>query len=290
MLERRRLGRGLDALIPSSEGGEGNVRTLPLERIVPNPHQPRQHQDRESLAELATSIAAHGVIQPVIVTEVPGSIPPTYQLVAGERRWRAAQMAGLTTIPALIKELSPRQVLELALVENLQREDLNPLEEAEAFRMLAEEFGLSHEDIARQVGRSRPAISNALRLLQLPPAVRERLANGEISAGHARALLALPGPQVQVETMRLVLAKALSVRQTEDLVRRLLRAAQRPPRTPPAQAEISDIEARLRESLGTRVSLQRGRKGGRVTIYFYSDEELEQLVQRLGGGQGLGQP
>ena len=282
MAERKRLGRGLDALIPGGSG-EGGVRNLPIERIVPNPNQPRQHHERESLEDLAASIAAHGIIQPVIVTEVAGSFPPSYQLVAGERRWRAAQMAGLAAIPALVKELSPRQVLELALVENLQREDLNPLEEAEAYRMLSEEFGLSHEEIAKQVGRSRPAISNALRLLLLPPQLREKVLNGELSAGHARALLALPTPQTQVATMQLVLRKELSVRQTELLVRRMLRAAQRLPSPPLAsQAETADLENRLREALGTRVSLTRGRKGGRVTIYFYSDEELDQLIRRLG--------
>jgi ParB family chromosome partitioning protein len=275
----------LDALIPTfGKGEEDNVRTVPLERIVPNPNQPRQHQDQEALQELAISIAAHGIIQPVIVTEVPGSVPLTYQLVAGERRWRAAQLAGLTAIPALVKELSPRQVLELALVENLQREDLNPLEEAEAYRMLAEDFSLSHDEIAKQVGRSRPAISNALRLLLLPPQVREKVVAGELSAGHARALLALPSPQAQVATMQLVLRRALSVRQTEVLVRRMLRTTQRLPAVAPATlAETAALEARLREALGTRVSLTRGRKGGRVTIYFYSDEELEQLVERLGG-------
>ncbi len=282
MSEYRRLGRGLDALIPSMGDGGGGIRSLPVAQIVPNPHQPRQQPDRQALAELAASIAAHGVLQPVIVTEVPGTVPPRYQLVAGERRWQAAQMAGLATIPALVKELSPRQVLELALVENLQREDLNPLEEAEAYRVLAEEFGLSHEEIAHQVGRSRPAVSNTLRLLQLALPVRERVVAGDLSAGHARALLALPSPQVQVEAMRLVLQRALSVRQTEALVQRLLRAARRPPRPAPAgQDETAALEARLREALGTRVTLQRGRKGGRVTIYFYSDEELEGLLARL---------
>lgn len=282
MSERRRLGRGLEALIPPAEPETGGPRFLPLSQIVPNPHQPRQKPDRQALEELAASIAVHGVVQPIIVTEVPGLFPPQYQLVAGERRWRAAQMAGLTTIPALVKELSPRQVLELALVENLQREDLNALEEAEAYRMLAEDFGLSHEEIARQVGRSRPAVSNALRLLQLPAAVRERVASGEVSAGHARALLALPTAAAQVEAMHLVVKRGLSVRQTEQLVRRLLRQAERRPRAGPAgTSETAALEARLREALGTRVSLQRGRKGGRLTIYFYSDEELESLLQRL---------
>jgi ParB family chromosome partitioning protein len=254
---------------------------IPLAQIVPNPHQPRRKQEGEALAELAASIAAHGVVQPIIVTELPGNIPPAYQIVAGERRWRAAQMAGLEAIPALVRELSPREALELALVENLQREDLNPLEEAEAYRMLAEDFGLSHEEIARQVGRSRPAVTNTLRLLQLPPAVRERLFAGELSAGHARALLSLPSPQLQEEAMRLVLRRGMNVRQTELLVQRLLRPGRPRTRGSPEPAETAALEARLREALGTRVTLKRGRKGGRLTIYFYSDEELEALLERL---------
>ncbi len=282
MTERRRLGRGLEALIPPLESGAGGVQMIPLSQIVPNPHQPRRKQEREALAELAASIAAHGVVQPIIVTELSGNIPPVYQIVAGERRWRAAQMAGLEVIPALVKEVSPREALELALVENLQREDLNPLEEAEAYRMLAEDFGLSHEEISRQVGRSRPAVTNTLRLLQLPPAIRERVLSGELSAGHARALLSLPSPQLQEEAMRLVLRRGMNVRQTELLVQRLLRPRRPRPRANPAeQAETAALEARLREALGTRVSLKRGRKGGCVTIYFYSEEELEALLTRL---------
>lgn len=282
MPERRRLGRGLDALIPTLEERPGGVQELALEQIVPNPHQPRLQEDPEALRELAASISAHGVIQPVIVAEVAGALPPSYQMVAGERRWRAARLAGLATIPAIVKEVSPRQMLELALVENLQREDLNPLEEAEAYRMLAEEFGLNHDDIARQVGRSRPAVTNTLRLLQLPIAVREEVLTGQLSAGHARALLGLPSPQSQVEAMHQVLRRGLSVRQTENLVRNLLRQTQRKERpAPPLQAEVAELEARLRESLGTRVSLKRGEKGGQLTIYFYSDEELEELMRRL---------
>ncbi len=282
MTDRKRLGRGLDALIPTAEKKqEAGVRELPLVRIVPNPRQPRQQHDRASLEELAASIATHGVVQPVIVTEVPGSIPPSFQLVAGERRWRAAQLAGLVTIPALVKELSPRQVLELALVENLQRADLNALEEAEAYQMLADEFGLSHDEIARQVGKSRPAVTNTLRLLQLAPAVREKVFSGELSAGHARALLALPSAGLQVQAMRLVLERGLSVRQTEELVKRLPQEVQRQAHSGPPP-EIAEIESRLRDSLGTKVSLARGKKGGKVTIYFYSDEEMEALMKRLG--------
>lgn len=280
MSERRRLGRGLDALIPTAGESEG-IREIPLERIVPNPRQPRQREDPEGLQELAASIAAHGVLQPVIVTEVLDALPPTYQLVAGERRWRAARLAGLTTIPAIVKDVSPRQMVELALVENLQREDLNPLEEAEAYRVLVEEFGLNHDDVARQVGRSRPAVTNTLRLLQLPEPVRERVASGELSAGHARALLSLPTPEAQVRAMEIVLRRGLSVRQTERLVRGLLRRRERGVATRRDEPEIAALEARLQGLLGTRVRIQRGRKGGRLVIYFFSDEELEALLQRL---------
>ncbi len=282
---RRRLGRGLDALIPAEE--TAGVRQVPLDQIEPNPHQPRHREDPESLRELAASIAAHGVIQPVVLTEVPG-VPLRYRLIAGERRWRAARMAGLGTIPALIREVSSRQMLELALVENIQRQDLNPLEEAEAYRLLAEEFGLSHEEIAQQVGRSRPAVSNALRLLHLPPAVQEGVVSGELSAGHARALLALPDAETQVEAMRLVLKNGLNVRQTEALVKRLLRGrrAGRPEASSAVRAELAALEERLRESLGTRVALRHGRKGGRIVIHYYSEEELEHLLQRLGVAEG----
>jgi ParB family chromosome partitioning protein len=286
--ERRRLGRGLDALIPKE--GRGGAREIPVDAIMPNPQQPRRPGGSESLQELADSITAHGVIQPVIVREVAGSVPPVYELVAGERRWRATQLAGLEMIPAIVKDASPREMLELALVENLQREDLNPLEEATAYRVLAEEFNLSHEEIAQQIGRSRPAITNTMRLLHLPPAVQEHVVAGELSAGHARALLALPSTQDQVEVMRQVLDENMSVRQTETLVRELLRErlepgeapAPEPPSTRPARPpEVIAMEERFRETLGTRVRLKWGDRGGRLTIYFYSDEEIENLLNLL---------
>jgi ParB family chromosome partitioning protein len=286
--ERRRLGRGLDALIPKE--GRGGAREIPVDAIMPNPQQPRRPGGSEALQELADSITAHGVIQPVVVREVPGSVPPAYELIAGERRWRATQLAGLETIPAIVKDASPREMLEIALVENLQREDLNPLEEATAYRVLAEEFNLSHEEIAQQIGRSRPAITNTMRLLHLPPAVQQHVAAGELSAGHARALLALPSTQDQVEVMRQVLDENMSVRQTELLVRELLRErlepeeapepAPRPARAPRLPAVVA-MEERFREALGTRCSLKWGEKGGRLTIFFYSDEEIDHLLDLL---------
>lgn len=288
MSERRRLGRGLDALIPKE--GRGGAREIPVDAIMPNPQQPRRPGGSEALQELADSITAHGVIQPVVVREVPGSVPPAYELIAGERRWRATQLAGLETIPAIVKDASPREMLEIALVENLQREDLNPLEEATAYRVLAEEFNLSHEEIAQQIGRSRPAITNTMRLLHLPPAVQQHVAAGELSAGHARALLALPSTQDQVEVMRQVLDENMSVRQTELLVRELLRERLEPEEAPepeprPARAPrlpaVVAMEERFREALGTRCSLKWGEKGGRLTIYFYSDEEIDHLLDLL---------
>jgi ParB family chromosome partitioning protein len=259
-----------------------------VDSIEPNPMQPRRQEESGALQELADSIAAHGVIQPIIVAEVPESVPPMYQLVAGERRWRATQLAGLETIPAIIKEVSPRQMLEMALVENLQREDLNPLEEAEAYRVLSDEFNLSHEEIAQQVGRSRPAVTNTLRLLNLPPPVLKRLAGGELSAGHARALLALPETDLQIDVMRQVLQEDLSVRQTESVVRQLLREELEQPAPSPRAAtarppEIVAMEDRFREALGTRVSLKWGDDSGQLTIHFYSNEEIESFLDLLEG-------
>ncbi|MCS7283310.1 MAG: ParB/RepB/Spo0J family partition protein [Anaerolineae bacterium] len=273
------LGRGLEALIPVPEETAG-VLEVPVDAIRPNPHQPRMAIHEHELVELALSIQTHGVLQPLIVTREGDG----YQLVAGERRWRAAKLAGLATVPVILKDLAPQQVLELALVENLQRKDLNPLEEANAYRQLIEEFGLTHEEVARRVGKSRVAITNTLRLLKATDAVKEALLNGRITEGHARALLALEDPQVQVAALRTVLRQGLNVRQTEELVGRMLEHA-RPRRAAPAiPPEVRALESRLQQALGTRVRLRPGRKGGRLVIYYYSDEDLEALYLRLVGG------
>lgn len=280
--KRPGLGKGLDALIPSSwesEGGEG-VRSIPVDQIQPNPRQPRAALDPAALAELAASIREHGVLQPLIVTrEADGR----YTLIAGERRWQAAKQAGLQEVPAIVREASDQERLELALIENVQRADLSPLETAEAYRQLHEEFGLTHEQIARRVGKSRVAVSNTLRLLQLPPGVQAALAAGQISEGHARALLGLPTPQAQAAVLQTILSKGLNVRQTEELVRKL--SGERPPAKPkPAPPpEIQALEERLQSALGTRVRLKHGKKGGTVTIHYYSDEELDALIARLTG-------
>jgi ParB family chromosome partitioning protein len=280
MARKTGLGRGLDALIPSSDrpSSEG-VTLIPLDQIKPNPRQPRTHFDPQELEGLAESIRQHGIIQPLILTQDDGE--GGYYLVAGERRWLAARQAGLHAVPALVRTTSDQQRLELALIENVQRADLSPLETAEAFRQLSEEFNLSHEEIAARVGKSRVSVTNTLRLLKLPPAVKQALENNAISEGHARALLMLSTPQAQVAALQTVLRKDLTVRQTEALVRAL--SGERPEKAPsPAPApEVKDLEERLQAHLGTRVRLNRRGKGGNLVIYYYSDEELNALLALL---------
>jgi ParB family chromosome partitioning protein len=244
--------------------------------------------DPDSLAELADSIKEHGLIQPLIVTRAAPSSRAPYQLIAGERRWRAAQLAGLQTVPVLLKEATPQQFLELALVENIQRADLNPLEEAEAYQALMADFMLNQQQVAERVGKSRVAVANTLRLLRLPERVKALLAGGELTEGHARALLGLPGDEAILETAGIVVSRGLSVRQTEDLVRRL---AEVKPQDEPGDAEVDDpdrahterLEEAFRGALGTKVALTRGRKGGRLVISFYSDEELQSIYERIVG-------
>jgi ParB family chromosome partitioning protein len=281
MASKSGLGRGLGALIPGSEEEQaaGGILLVPVEAISPNPRQPRSYLAPEELAELTASIREHGVLQPLIVT--PGEQPGQYVLIAGERRLEAARLAGLSSVPVIVREATDQQRLELAIIENVQRADLNPLEEAEAYRQLAEDFHLSHEEIAARVGKSRVAVTNTLRLMKLPDAVKNALIEGKISEGHARALLTLSTPEAQSAALRTILAQELNVRQTEELVRRL--SGERPPRKlpPPPPPEITELEERLRASLGTRVTLRAGRKGGTVTIHYYSQEELEALLSRL---------
>ncbi|MCL6648250.1 MAG: ParB/RepB/Spo0J family partition protein [Chloroflexi bacterium] len=272
------LGRGLAALLPTATT---QLREVDIDLITPNPRQPREQQDPELLAELAESIRQHGVLQPLIVAEVPGpaGAPPTYQLIAGERRWQAARLAGLTRVPVVVKDATDRQQLLWALIENLQRADLSPLEEAAAFRQLVEEFGLTQEQIAEQVARSRPAVANALRLLRLPPAVKALLARGLLSAGHARALLAVEDEVQLVALAQRAATEGWTVRRLEREVRR----PARPPRLPAEpESEWRALAGRLRELLGTRVDLARGRRGGRLVIHFSSEEQLTALLDRLG--------
>ncbi|TME10317.1 MAG: ParB/RepB/Spo0J family partition protein [Chloroflexi bacterium] len=277
------LGRGLAALIPQRAPTNGGSIEIPLARIRENPRQPRLRMDDEALVGLAESIHQHGVIQPILVTETIDG----YTLVAGERRVRAARMAGLDRIPAIVRQLADRQQLELALVENLQREDLDPMEAARAYRQLMDEFSFTQEDLATRVGRARSTVANTLRLLELHPAVQDAVAAGSITEGHARAIGGLP-PEAQALAVATVLADDLSVRQTEELVRRVRepRVARDASSNTSADPDIERVEEDLRRSLGTKVRLSRTRRGGRIVIEYFGDEELARLYQRLVGGNG----
>lgn len=270
------LGRGLDALIPSAAG---NVAIeIELSAIVPNPWQPRRNAETQAIQELADSIREHGLLQPLLVTATDDGY---YQLIAGERRWLAAQMAGLERVPAIVREATPEEALALALVENIQRADLNPLEEASAYRRLVDEFGLTQEEVARRVGRSRASVANALRLLHLPAEAREALGKGEISEGHARAILQVPDAPGQLLLLRTIVEKGFSVRQAEEMARRLVSdlARERAPRE--KNPEVAALERRLMAALGTKVELYHSRRGGKVVIHFYSDEEWQTIYGKL---------
>lgn len=289
MASKTGLGRGLDALIPGAseaEAGRGGVIEIAVTEIRANPRQPRMVRGQEALQleELAASIREHGVIQPLIVTRTQGPGAP-YTLIAGERRWRAAQLAGLTHVPVILKDATPQEMLEIALIENIQRNDLSPLEEAAAFQQLINEFGLTPDMVAERVGKSRVAIYNTLRLLKLPGQVQAALMQGDITEGHARALLGLSSAVDQLVALDEIKKHGLNVRQTEELIRRM-----NSPKTTSKKAErdrewqgAKEYEARLRDALGTKVSLVRGRKGGRIVIEFYSDEELGAIYEKIVG-------
>lgn len=284
MARKSGLGKGLGALIPNGKDGEAGASEagtlfVGIDQILPNPSQPRQAMEQESLGELAASIREHGILQPLIVSQ--GEQPDQYILIAGERRWRAARLVGMTAVPVIVRPATNQQRLELALIENLQRADLAPLDTAEAYRQLAEEFKLSHDEIAERVGKSRTTVTNTLRLLRLPDAVRIALVEGKISEGHARALLGLNSPQAQAAVLQNVLANDLSVRQTEELVRRYSGERTAPVKRPEPSPEIQSLEARLRDSLGTKVTLRHGKKGGTLVIHYYSDEELDGLISQI---------
>lgn len=291
MTKKRALGKGLGALIPTgdalvttSQSAQGGIKQVSVSAIAPNPHQPRQHLDPQALDELAASIREHGLIQPLIVSESPTGTQPgiEYQLIAGERRLEAAKLAGLETIAVIVKEATPEQMLELALVENIQRADLNPLEEAAAYQQLAEEFGLTQQQIADKVGKNRVSVANALRLLRLPDFCRSMLAGGQISEGHARALLGLEDDEEMMErALKAVIKQHLSVRQTEEMVRRLRAGPPSPKATRTVTPETRALEGEFSQALGTKVSLSRSKKGGRLTIHFFSEEELHGLYQLL---------
>ena len=276
------LGRGLAALIPQRGPTTSGSIEIPLARIRENPRQPRLRMDDDGLTGLAESIRQHGVIQPVLVTETIDG----YQLVAGERRVRAARLAGLDRIPAIVRQLADRDQLELALVENLQREDLDPIEAARAYRQLIDDFDFTQEELATRVGRARSTVANTLRLLELNSSVQDALVSGAITEGHARAIGGLP-TETQAHVVSAVIEDDLSVRQTEELARRLREPRPIPAEaapTPAADPDVERVEEDLRRSLGTKVRLTRTRRGGRITIEYYGDEELARLYQRLTGG------
>ncbi len=274
--DRRGLGKGLEALIPIAPG----VTEVEVDSIVPNPRQPRRALDPEALQELAASIREQGLVQPLVVAEIEGG----YQLLVGERRWRAASLAGLEMVPVVIREATPQQMLELALVENLQREDLNPLEAAAAYHQLVEEFGMTQQQVADKVGKNRVTVANTLRLLKLPNRVKETLLAEVINEGHARAMLRLRDERAQMQVLHAIIKRGLSVRQTEELVRRLVDEPEAKPKAPEKSPELRALEDRFRQALGTKVSLNRSKRGGKLVIYFYSQEELQAIYDLIVGG------
>ncbi len=277
--EKKGLGIGLDALFGADEPEENELQILPIAKVEPRLEQPREIFNEQALQELADSIAQYGLIQPITARRLESGY---YQIIAGERRWRAARLAGLTEVPVRVIDADDRRVAELALVENLQREDLNPIEEARGYRALIEEFGLTQEEAAKSVGRSRPAVTNAMRLLSLCPAVLELVEKGKLSAGHARALVPVLDDKMQTAAANEVVDKGLSVRQTEQLAAKLLK----PPKKQPEPDSVSvdyaaEVANRLSASLGRKVKLVDGKKIGRIEIEFYGADDREALIQAL---------
>ncbi|MFA4043569.1 MAG: hypothetical protein HZRFUVUK_000341 [Candidatus Fervidibacterota bacterium] len=287
-MRKRGLGRGLDALIPPA-GGEaweagagvgGNIVEIEVDRIKPNPFQPRHKMDQKALQELADSIRVHGILQPVVVRQVEDG----YQLVTGERRWRAAMLAGLKKLPAVIRQCDDQEMIEFALIENLQREDINPIEEAEAYFQLARRFGMTQEEIAARVGKSRAAVANTMRLLQLPEPIKEAIRNGELSEGHGRALLALDDEQKMLHAFSLVQRHNLSVRQTEELVQRLKAREQRAQKKKrELDPNLLSLQEEMQRQLQMRVRIKPGRKGGTIEIRYLTDEDLQRFVDLILG-------
>lgn len=293
MSKRRGLGRGLSSLIPTTppetpekDIPETGVHEVALDDIIPNPSQPRQTFAPEALAELAASIKEHGLIQPMVVARSQDDASAPFIIIAGERRWRASRLAGLKTVPVIIKDATPQSMLEMALVENVQRADLNPLEEAIAYETLINEFSLTQAQVAERVGKSRTAVANTIRLLQLPMEIQQAVLEGQLREGHARALLGLSDRQTMAEAMKLVVERGLSVRQTEELVRRLNTPAPESTKSNDdlsASPEVKALEDKLRTRLGAKVNLFRTRKGGRIVIHFFSEEELADLYDKIIG-------
>ncbi|AUS98490.1 chromosome partitioning protein ParB [Clostridium thermosuccinogenes] len=274
-MAKRALGKGLDALISNEKTEDSGIKELKINEIEPNINQPRKRFDDEKLQQLAESIKQHGIVQPIIVSNEDN----TYRIVAGERRWRAARLAGITTVPVIIKNVSKREEMELALIENLQREDLNPIEEAEAYEKLIREHGITQEELSGIIGKSRPAITNSLRLLSLDEKVKGYLINEEISSGHARALLAIEDKELQKKAADEVISMKLSVRETEKLVKKYLDSKKQKVRSKSKSAEHIEIEERLKEIFGTKVKLVTNNKKGKIMIEYYSNDELERIME-----------
>ena len=283
MALERGLGRGLGALLGDAalQSQEGGSLSLPISQVEPGLKQPRKRFDEDSLQDLADSIRTHGVIQPLTVRRLASGY---YQIIAGERRWRAAKIAGLTEIPAVIIEADDRKVMELGLIENLQREDLNPVEEANGYKVLMDEYGLTQEEVAQRVGKSRPAVANALRLLALPDPVHQLLEEGKLSAGHARAILAAPTGELQKKLAQKVIAEDLSVRQTEALAKRLAAGEKEPPSPPPGpdlSIYLRAAEKSLAARFGRKVNIISGKKKGKIELEYYNPEDLNTLLDLL---------
>lgn len=282
MKKQSGLGRGLSALLedPNLEFTQqkGGVSTVPLHKVEPNPLQPRREFDPEALQALADSITAHGMIQPLTVRELPGGY---YQIIAGERRWRAARQAGLQEVPVLIVEADDRKVMELALVENLQREDLNPMEEAQGYRSLMEDYGLTQAETAERVGKSRPAVANALRLLSLSDDLAELVRNGTLSPGHARALLGVKSEKLRKQAAQRIIALQLSVRQAETLCKNLEKPKQEAKEEPLAVDYVAECEKSLSRRLGRKVRIVNGKNKGRFELEFYGQDDLNRLLFAL---------
>ena len=279
MAKRKALGRGFSALFPDTviEEEDRGLFYCPIESISPNPHQSRQSFGESELAELAQSIKEKGVIQPILVTKTKDG----FQLIAGERRWRAAQKAGLDKIPALIRDVSPAEALQIALIENIQRQDLNPIEEAAAYQELLQEYNFTQEALSARIGKNRTTIANFLRLLKLPDDVQRDLIDGRLSAGHARVLVSIDSPLTQRKIRDLVIKRSLSVRQTEALAKRFLASKKSEAIRDEIDSYLESLVNNLQSSLGTKVAIERKGKKGRIIIEFYSDDELGRLVERL---------
>ncbi len=275
-MNKRGLGKGLGALIPETEErAENSVMQIKVTEVIPNEKQPRRHFSDEALKELSESIKEHGVVQPIIVQKVDGG----YGIIAGERRWRASRLAGLKAIPAIVKDCSNVEVMEIALIENLQREDLNAMEEAYAYRSLMEEYKMTQEEIAKRIGKSRPAIANSLRLVNLPDRIKTFLMNGNLSAGHARALLAIEGEKKQLEIAERIIEQQLNVRQVEKLAQEKEKSTAKASKSSKVEIEIKEIEERLMAVLGTKVMIRHKKGKGTIEIEYYSNEELDRIIE-----------